>query len=135
MKPYDEPVADQTAIVPPEAEHACGRLTAACAGLAVAVLLWTFGSALHLRPSHPGAGPRATIAKLWDKHQDMARAVAAIVPAPSRRSPNPPTRIAVSCAAIRLASAGYSLAEELRPVALSPHLSQVHLRAPPAVLA
>jgi hypothetical protein len=109
--------------------------TAACAALAVAALLWTFGVRLHASSSHPGAHARASVTKLWDKHQDAARAVAAIVPAPSRRPPNSPTRIAVQCTAVRLAATGYRPAEERRPVSLSPHLAQVHLRAPPAVLA
>jgi hypothetical protein len=112
-----------------------GQLTAACAGLMIVVLLWTFGSGLRPRPPHPGARSRAAVTKLWDKHQDLARAVAAILSAPSRRPPNSPTRIGVSCTAIRLASAGYRLAGERRPVTLAPHLSQIHLRAPPPVLA
>ena len=109
--------------------------TAACAALAVAALLWTFGPRLHAFNPHPGAHARTSITKLWDKHQDLARAVAAILPAPSRRPPTSPTRIPVRHTLIRLAVTGYRVAEERRPVTLAPHLAQVHLRAPPAVLA
>lgn len=109
--------------------------TAACTALALTVLLWTFGSRLHASSPHASAHARASVTKLWDKHQDAARAVAAIQPAPSRRPPNSPTRVAVPVTELRLTTADYRPAEERRPVALSPHLSQIHLRAPPSVLA
>ncbi|UWZ86009.1 hypothetical protein [Occallatibacter riparius] len=109
--------------------------TAACSALAVAVLLWTFGARLHAVNPHPGAHARSTITKLWDKHQDAMRAVAAIVPVPSRRQPNTPTRIAVQPTELRLATASFRPAEERRPVTLSPHLAQIRLRAPPVALA
>lgn len=109
--------------------------TAACAALAVIVLLWTFGSRFDSRSLHPDAHARASITKLWDKHQDAARAVAAVLPAASRRPPNPPTGIAVLQTVVRLVGTGYRPGEERRPVTLPPHLAQIHLRAPPTVLA
>jgi hypothetical protein len=139
MRPHDEPVArplspaDQAAHA--ARQHAGRQLTATCAGLAIVVLLWAFGSRLYHWNPDPGASSHATTAKLWDNHQDLVRAVAAILPAPSRRPPNSPTRVAVPCTAIRLATAGYRLVEARRPITLAPHLLQVHLRAPPSVLA
>jgi len=102
--------------------------------MALAVFLWMFGAGLSTSNPHPGASSRTTIVKVWDKHQDVTRAsVAAIVPAPTRRPHNSPTRIAVPCTAVPLSDAGYRPAEQHRPLALSPNRSQVRLRAPPVL--
>jgi hypothetical protein len=138
MKPHDESISRDRLYpaLSPSAELG-SQLTAACAGLAIVVFLWAFGGGLHPRNLHADYRSHATIAKLWDKHQDATRAVAALVPAPFRRSPNPPTRFAVRCSTtIRLAGpAAYRPIKERRPGTLSPHLSQIRLRAPPSVLA
>jgi hypothetical protein len=150
MKPHDQSVApdrlrpalssfaEQTGTAQPTGAPRRNPFTAACMGLALAVFVWTFGagSGSRLCPAnpHPGANSRTTIGKLWDKHHDLTRAsVTAVVPAVSRRPQNSPRRIAVSCSAIPLSSAGYRPAEERRPLTLSPNLSQVRLRAPPVL--
>jgi len=136
MKPHDEFVAQER--LSPAPLPLAGRgnqWTAACAALAFVVFLWTFGTGHPSRSLSAGGKPHAAIAKIWDKHQDATRAVLAIRPAPSRRPPNSPTRIAVPCNPIRLALSAYCSPAERRPVTLSPHLSQIRLRAPPAVLA
>jgi hypothetical protein len=158
MKPHDQSVAPdrlrpapsffaaqtgsaQTRTAPTGSAHTAGAVgrnpwVGACVGLAVAVFLWTFGagSGGRLCPSnlHSGGHSRTTIAKVWDKHQDLARAsVRAMVPAASRRPQNSARRITVSCTAIPLSNAGYRPAEKRRPLALSPNRSQIRLRAPP----
>jgi hypothetical protein len=110
------------------------RLTAVCVGMALAAFLWIFGSGLSSSDPHPGASSRTTTAKVWDNHQDLTRAaVAVIAPTASRRPHNSPTCIAVPCSAVLLPDVGYRLAEQRRPLALSPNRSQVRLRAPPVL--
>jgi len=102
--------------------------------MALAVFLWMFGAGLSSSNPHPGASSRTTIAKVWDNRQDLTRAsVVVMAPTASRRPHNSPTRIAVSCTAVPLPGAGYRLAEQRRPLALSPNRSQVRLRAPPVL--
>ena len=50
------------------------RCAAACIGLAIAVALWGFGYRLSRYDLHPNATTRASVAKLWDKHQDLTEA-------------------------------------------------------------
>lgn len=136
MKPHDESVAlEPFSPAPLPSAGRDNQWTAACAALAFAFFLWTFGTGHHPRSLSAGGRPHAAIAKIWDKHQEATRAAPAIRPAPSRRPPNSPTRIAVPCTAIRLALSAYCPPAERRPVTLSPHRSQIRLRAPPAVLA
>jgi hypothetical protein len=135
MKPHDESVAQGPRPVSLPSAGRGNQWTAACATLAFAFFLWTFGTGHHPRSLSAGGRPHAAIAKIWDRHQEATRAVLAIRPAPSRRPPNSPTRIAVPRTTIQLARSGYCSAAERRPVTLSPHLSQIRLRAPPAVLA
>ncbi len=136
MKPHDESVAQERLSQAPLPSAGRGnQWTAACAALAFVVFLWTFGTEHPRHSLTVGGRPHAAIAKIWDKQQEATRAVLAIRPTPSRRPPNSPTRIAVPCTTIQLARSGYCTAAERRPVTLSPHLSQIRLRAPPAVLA
>ncbi|HEY3705617.1 MAG TPA: hypothetical protein VGL22_11185 [Terracidiphilus sp.] len=122
-------------VSPPSFAGRGRQLAAACAGLTIAVLLWTVGARFHTGNPHRGDASRTTLLKLWDKHQDLTRPVAAMRPSPSRRPPNRPTSVAAQQATVRLTSAGYRVAEERRPVTLAPHLGQIRLRAPPTVLA
>jgi hypothetical protein len=130
--------AAQPQIAQPGQAPVRNPLTAACLGVAIAVFLWTLGTAsagrLSLSDTHPGAHSRTTIDTVWDKHQDLARAsVAAIVPGATRRPQNSPRHIAIRGSAIPLSSAGYRPAEEPRPLTLSPNRSQIRLRAPPVL--
>jgi hypothetical protein len=130
--------AAQPQIAQPGQAPVRNPLMAACLGVAIAVFLWTLGTAsagtLSLSDTHPGAHSPTTIAKVWDKHQDLTRAsVKALVPAATRRTQNSPTRIAIPCSAVPLPSAGYRLAEIRRPLALSANRSQIRLRAPPVL--
>ena len=154
MKPHDPSIAparlrplssfaERAAVAPTgsaqngtETAAAPGRnpLTAVCVGMALAVFLWMFGAGVRPSDPHPGVSSRTTIVKVWDKHQDLARAsVRALVPVATRRPQTSPTRIAVPCTAVALTSAGYRAAEQRLPLALSPNRSQVRLRAPPVL--
>jgi hypothetical protein len=124
----------QTGTVESAAAPGRSPLTAVCVGMALAVFLWMFGAGLSSSNPRPGASSRTTIAKVWDNHQDLTRAsVVVTVPTATRRPHNSPTRIAVPCTAVPLPDAGYRVAEQHRPLALSPNRSQVRLRAPPVL--
>lgn len=42
-------------------------------GLAIAIALWGFGYKISRYNPHPAPSSRASVAKLWDKHQDIAQ--------------------------------------------------------------
>ena len=48
-------------------------------GLAIAVALWGFGYKLSRYSHHSDISSRASIAKLWDKHQDSTHVVKALL--------------------------------------------------------
>jgi hypothetical protein len=141
MKTHDESIAQdrlsaaaQTGAASVAGEPLRNRWTAACVGLAFALLFWTCGYRTSPSNLRPGAGSHSTLDKLWDKHQDLTRAsVPSVVRAASRRQPNVSTRMAVATTAVVLPAAAFRPAQERRPVTFSPHIAQIHLRAPPAL--
>jgi hypothetical protein len=141
MKTHDESIAQdrlsaaaQTGAASLAGEPLRNRWTAACVGLTFALLLWTFGYRTIPSHLHPASGSRATFDKLWDKHEDLTRAsIPDLVRAASRRLPNASTHMAAPVTAVALPAAAFRPAEERRPVAFSPHIAQIHLRAPPAL--
>ena len=46
-------------------------------GLAISVALWGFGYKLSRYNPHPNAASRSSLAKLWDKHQDISQLASA----------------------------------------------------------
>jgi hypothetical protein len=51
-------------------------------GLAIAVALWGFSYRLSRYTFHPDTLTRASVAKLWDKHQDAGQVIASKLNAP-----------------------------------------------------